>query len=229
MRITRLVCGHCGSILSGLGQDKLFFCSNCGKGWSLGEKGLEPMRVQCRASADSNFPLPFWMVKATVHVLKRTVRNKFTATILRFSSRYEDDVLSSKKSETGGQSDRRIFLFPAFPVDGLPGAGVNLSKHISDLPDEIGVGDTLPDICGGSVSPLDASVLAKSVAVGQEAEKADWLAEIEIVLSSVKSVLIILPCILEVEKVAIAETGVSFFRRSVPDWDEIVDYHSNRT
>lgn len=229
MRITRLVCGHCGSILSGLGQDKLFFCSNCGKGWSLGEKGLEPMLVQCRASADSNLPLPFWMVKATVHVLKRTVRNKFTATMLRFGSRYEDDVLSSKKSETGGQSDRRIFLFPAFHVDGLPGVGVNLSEHIHDLPDEIGVGDTLPDICGGSVSSLDASVLAKSVAVGQEAEKADWLAEIEIVLSSVKSVLIILPCILEVEKVAIAETGVSFFRRSVPDWDEIVDYHSNRT
>ena len=228
MRITRLVCGHCGSILSGLGQDRLFFCSNCGRGWSLGEKGLDPIQVQCRAPADSHLPLPFWMVRATVHVLKRTVRNEFTATMLKFGSRYEEDVLSAKKTETGGQSDRRTFLFPAFPVDGLPGTGVSLSEHIHDLPDKLGAGDLLPDICGGYISPADSVVLARCVAVGQETEKADWLAEIEIVFSSVKSTLIILPCIPEVEKVAIAETGVSFFIRSVPAWSAIVDYRSNR-
>lgn len=228
MRITRLVCRDCGSVLSGLGQDQVFFCSNCGKGWSLGENGLEAMQVQCRASADSHLPLPFWMVTATVHVLKRTVRNEFTATILRFGSRYEEDVLSAKKRETGGQSDRRTFLFPAFSLDGLPGIGVNLSKHIADLPDIIGAEEKLPDICGGSISAADVVVLARCVAVGQEAEKADWLAEIEIVLSSVKSVLIILPCTPEVEMVAIAETGVSFFRRSAPGWDGIVDYHGGR-
>ncbi len=226
MRITRLVCGHCGSVLSGLGQDQLFFCSNCGKGWSPGEKGLEPVQVQCRASADSRLPLPFWLVRATVHILKRTVRNEFISTMLRFGSRYEEDVLSSKKRETGGQSDRRTFLFPAFPVDGLPGTGVALSEHIRDLPEIIGAEDGLPDICGGSISPADAVVLARCVAVGQETEKADWLAEIEIIFSSVKSALIILPCTQEVEKVAVAETGVSFFRRSVSGWYEIVDYHS---
>ena len=226
MRITRLVCRYCGSILSGLGQDQVFFCSNCGKGWSLGKKGLEPIQVQCRASADSHLPLPFWMVKATVHVLKRTVRNEFTATMLKFGSRYEEDVLSAKKRETGGQSDRRTFLFPAFSLDGLPGIGVNLSKHIADLPDIIGAEENLPDICGGSISAVDALVLARCVAVGQEAEKADWLAEIDIALSSVKSALIILPCIMEVEMVSVADTGVSFFRRSAPGWDGMVDYHS---
>ncbi|MCK5786168.1 MAG: hypothetical protein KAH54_06385 [Candidatus Sabulitectum sp.] len=228
MRITRLVCGHCGSVLSGLGQDKLFFCSNCGDGWSLGKKGLEAVNVECRASADSQLPLPFWMVRATVHVLKRTVRNEFTSTMLRFGSRYEEDVLSAKKAETGGQSDRRTLLFPAFPVDGLPGIGVSLSQHVNDLPQAIGPEESLPDMCGGSISPVDAEVLAKCVAVGQETEKADWLAEIEIVLSSVESSLIILPCNLEVEKVVIAETGVAFFRRSTPGWTEIVDYHSGR-
>ena len=228
MRITRLVCAKCGGVLSGLGPDRLFFCSNCGSGWSLGRNGLESIRVQCRAAADSHLPLPFWMVKATVHVLKRTVRNEFTATMLRFSSRYEEDVLATKKAETGGHSDRRIFLFPAFPVDGLPGIGVSLSRHIDLLPDEVGQEKQLPDICGGSITPVDAEVLARCVAVGQETEKADWLAEIEIVLSSVESSLVILPCNLEVEKVVIAETGVAFFRRSTPGWAGIDDYHSSR-
>jgi hypothetical protein len=229
MKITKLVCGHCGTALSGLGQDKLFFCSNCGKGWVLDAGGLEPVQVQCRASSSSRLPLPFWMVSAAVHVLKRTVRNEFTSTIVRFGSRYEEEVLAAKKNETGGFSERRTFLFPAFPVDGLPGTGVALSDKIHELPDELKQGDSLPDICGGSISKADAAVLARSVAVGQETEKADWLAEIEIVLSSVRSTLVILPCSVEVEKVIIAETGVSFFRRSVPDWDGIMDYHSVRT
>jgi len=97
---------------------------------------------------------------------------------------YEEDVLPTKKSETGGQSDKRTFLFPAFPVDGLPGTGVSLSKHINSLPEFNG--DALPDICGGSISPMDASVLARCVAVGQETEKADWLAEIEIVAAEAR-------------------------------------------
>ncbi len=229
MRITRLVCSNCGSILSGLGRDRLFFCSNCGSGWSNGDKGLEPLEIQCRASADSSLPLPFWMVKATTHVLKRTVRNEFTTTMLRFGSSYEEDVLAKKKSETGGLAEKRTFLFPAFPVDGLPGIGVNLSEHISNLPPVVESGNSLPDICGGSISPMDAAVLARCVAVGQETEKADWIAEIEIVLSSVKTAIVILPCFLEVEKVFIAETGVAFFRRSTPEWDGIVDYYSRRT
>ncbi len=229
MRITRLVCAHCGNVLTGLGLDKLFFCDNCGKGWALGDKGLESLDVQCRAPADSALPLPFWMVRATVHVLKRTVRNEFTATMLKFSSRYEEDVLKNKKKETGGSFEKRTLLFPAFPVNGLPGLGVNLSESINSLPRLIDLAEKLPDVCGGSISHNDASILARCVTVGQEAEKSDWLAEIEIVLSSVKSTLVILPCYQEVEKVSIADTGVLFFRRSVPFWDKIVDYHSSRT
>lgn len=228
MRVTRLVCGKCGSILTGLALDKLFFCSNCGSGWSVDSTGLVPVNVQCRASADSLLPLPFWVVKATVHVLKRTVRNEFTSTMLKFSSKFDENVLTGKTRETGGQSERRTFLFPAFPVNGLPGIGVNLSKQLGKMPAVIGNENRLPDVCGGSISPADASVLARCVAVGQETEKADWLAEIEIVLSSVKSAIIILPCFQEVEKIVIAEMGVSFFRRSTPGWEAILDYHSSR-
>ncbi len=183
MRVTRLVCGKCGSILTGLALDKLFFCSNCGSGWSADASGLVPIKVQCRASADSLLPLPFWVVKATVRILKRTVRNEFTSTMIKFSSKFDENVLTGKTRETGGQAEKRTFLFPAFPVDGLPGIGVSLSKQIGNLPSVIGNENRLPDVCGGSISPADASVLARCVAVGQETEKADWLAEIEIVLS----------------------------------------------
>jgi hypothetical protein len=229
MKIAKLVCRHCGSNLSGLSQDRLFFCSSCGKGWVVASEGLLEVEVQCRASSNSHLPLPFWMVRATVHVLKRTVRNEFTSTIIRFGSRYEEDVLAAKKTETGGFSERRTFLFPAFPMDGLPGTGVALSREVGNIPNEAEPGDALPDVCGGSVSEQDAAVLARCIAAGQETEKSDWLAEIEIVLSSVKSTLVVLPCSLEVEKVYVADTGVSFFRRSVADWDRIMDYYSSRT
>lgn len=229
MRVTRLVCGNCGNLLSGLGSDKLFFCSNCGAGWSSSENGLESIDVQCRAPAYSSLPLLFWMVKASVHILKRTVRNEFTATILKLGTRYDRSVLNGKSHETGGQSEKRVFLFPAFPVDGLPGIGVNLSVHADDLPNIIESSQALPDVCAGSISLPDAAVLARCVAVGQETEKSDWIAEIEIVLSQVKTTLVILPCTQEVEKVLVAQTGVSFFRRAVPGWEQMVDYHSHRS
>jgi len=229
MRVTRLVCGNCGLALSGLGSDQLFFCSNCAHSWVIGNQGLEPVEVHCRAGADSPLPLPFWLVNATVHVLKRTVRNDFTSTSITFGSRYQRDLLTGKTRETGGtQAEKRAFLFPAFPVDGLPGIGAALSRHISSLPEALGSEERLPDVCGVSITARDASVLARCVAVAQEAEKPDWLAEIDIILSSVKSVLVILPCVQEVEKVSIAHTGVSFFRRAVLNWEEIADYHHRK-
>jgi hypothetical protein len=226
MRVTRLVCGNCGLALSGLRSDQVFFCSNCGRGWSIGNDGLKPVEVQCRAGADSPLPVPFWQVRATVHVLKRTVRNDFTSTGITFGSRYESDLLKGRSTETGSPAEKRTFLFPAFPVDGLPGIGASLSRHISALPDIQGIEEKLPDICGASIASYDASVLARCVAVAQEAEKPDWLAEIDIILSSVKSVLVILPCVQEVEKVNVAGTGVFFFRRAVLNWEEIADYHN---
>ncbi len=228
MKITRLVCKNCGAALSGLGSDILFLCNNCGAGWSTTGSGLEQIAVQYRAGRDSKLPLPFWMIKASVHVLKRTVRNEFTSTMLKLGSRYDEKTLTGKTRESGSSSDRRTFLFPAFPIKGLPGIGVDLSKQIGNLTKESGKTGDFPDVCGGSISSLDAAVLAKCVAVGQETEKADWLAEIEIVVSSVKSKLVILPSVQEVEKVLITGTGLAFFRRSVPSWDEILNYHSRR-
>ena len=228
MRITKLVCKNCASSLSGLKSDVLFLCSNCGAAWSASGAGLEKISVQYRTDKDSKLPIPFWLVNASVHVLKRTVRNEFTSTILTLGSRYDKDTLPGKTRESGSSSDKRTFLFPAFPIKGLPGIGVDLSKKISDLPKKLDKADSFPDVCGGSISALDAAVLSKCVAVGQETEKADWLAEIEIVVSSVKSELVILSCKQEVEKVVIAGTGLAFFRRSVPVWNEILNYHSKR-
>lgn len=228
MRITRLVCENCGAGLSGLNSDVLFLCTNCGVAWSTTGAGLEEISVQYRTDSDSKLPLPFWLVKANVHVLKRTVRNEFTATMLKLASRYDEKTLPGKTRESGSSSDRRTFLFPAFPIKGLPGLGVDLSKQIGKLPKKIDEINKFPNVCGGSISSIDAAILAKCIAVGQETEKADWLAEIEIVVSSVKSELVILPCKQEVEKVIINGTGLAFFRRSVPYWNEILNYHGSR-
>ena len=224
MRVTRLVCGSCGSFLRGLGTDVIFLCSNCGSGWSGEESGLKPVSIEQRAKPGEGLSLPFWRVSAAVHVLKRTVRNEFTSTILSFSSKYDEGILSGKTRETGSISERREFLFPAFSVNGLPGIGVNLSENLSSLPPILDDSWSYPEVCGGSVSPGDAEVLASCVAVGQETEKADWLAEIELVISAVRSSIVVLPCTQEVEKVHIADTGVSFFRRSVPGWNQIVEF-----
>ena len=224
MRVTRLVCSSCGSFLRGLGTDVIFVCANCGAGWLGGETGLKPLPIQQRARSGEGIPMPFWRVSAAVHVLKRTVRNEFTSTILRFNSKYDDEVLKGKTRETGGISERREFLFPAFSVNGLPGIGVSLSEKLSELPSVLEGSRKYPEVCGGSISRKDAEVLARCVAVGQETEKSDWLAEIQLVLSAVRSSIVILPCTQEVEKVHIAGTGVSFFRRSVTDWDRIIEF-----
>lgn len=224
MRVTRLVCGACGSFLKGLGTDVIFVCTNCGSAWIGGESGLKPVPIEQRAKSDAGTALPFWRVSAAVHVLKRTVRNEFTSTILRLKSKYDEKALKGKTRETGGISEKREFLFPAFSVNGLPGIGVGLSEKISELPPIIEGSWHYPHVCGGSVSPGDAEVLARCVAVGQETEKSDWLAEIELVVSAVKSSVVILPCTQEVEKINIAETGISFFRRSVPDWNRIIEF-----
>ena len=229
MKVTKLVCGSCGSFLRGLGTDVIFICGNCGTGWAGEESGLKPVSVEQRAKPGEGKALPFWRVNAAVHVLKRTVRNEFTSTILRFQSKYDDNVLKGKTRETGGISERREFLFPAFSVKGLPGIGVSLSKKLSELPPLLEGSWKFPDVFGGSVSPGDAEVLARCVAVGQETEKSDWLAEIELVVSAVRSSVVILPCTREVEKIHIAGTGVSFFRRSVPDWNRIMDFKSGES
>lgn len=221
MKVKRLLCGVCGNPLHGLGTDVVFICTNCGSGWTGEGEGLSPLKVEHRAHYGQGLSLPFWRVKAAVHVLKRTVRNEFTTTILSFSSRFDQSTLPGKTRETGGISEKREFLFPAFPVNGLPGLGVSLSENLSQIPDLIDEGSRYPAVCGCSISSTDAQVLTRCVAVGQETEKSDWLAEIELVISNVSSSVVILPCSVEVEKVKIAETGVSFFRRSVPEWDRI--------
>lgn len=229
MKVTRLVCSTCGAPLSGLGTDRLFLCRNCGAGWADGAEGLEKLDVEHRAPQDAELPLPFWKLKASVHVLKRTVRNDFTSTMLRFSSKYDEKAMPGKTRASAGSSQRRIMLFPAFHIKGLPGLGVSLSQKIDSLPPVIQENSSFPYVCGGSVIPRDAQVLGRCVAVGQETEKADWLAEIELVLSSVKVTLVVLPCHAEVEKVHIAETGISFFRRSAPEWTLLMEHRSSIT
>lgn len=229
MKITRLVCRGCGSPLSGLGTDCVFICSTCGRCFAGGGKGLEPLSVEHRALPGSGIPLPFWRVSAAVHVLKRTVRNEFTTTILRFGSMFDSDTLPGKHRDTGGSSERREFLFPAFPVDGLPGIGVNLSRCLESVPPVIDGASGFPNVSGGSVSPEDALVLARCVAVGEETDKSDWLAEIELVISAARSSVVVLPCFPRGEKVLIGETGVSFFRRAVPRWSDILEYIGPQT
>lgn len=226
MKVTRLVCGKCGSDLEGLSNDLVFVCSNCGSGWTGESSTLEPVNVEHLTSGGEGLHLPFWRVRCSVHVLKRKVRNEFTTTILRYGSSFDETEMPGKVRDSATGSDRREFMFPAFPVKGLPGVGVSLSENLDRLPPPLKEGEDYPSVCGASISTADAEVLARCVAVGQETARADWLAEIELVISSAEVCLCVLPCSVEVEKVRVAETGVSFFRRSVPSWNAIADHYS---
>jgi len=224
MRITRLVCGSCGSPLRGLGTDVIFVCTGCGSGWLGEETGLKSVPIEHRAKPGAGIALPFWRISAAVHVLKRTVRKEFTSTILTLDSRYDRNALQEKTRETGGSSQRREFIFPAFSVNGLPGIGVSLSEKSSLLPPVLEETWDYPGVPGGSLSRSDGEILARCIAIGQETEKSDWLAEIELVISAVSSSIVVLPCVQEVEKINVADTGVSFFRRSVLRWDQILEF-----
>jgi hypothetical protein len=126
--------------------------------------------------------------------------------------------------ETGGFHRVRRLVVPAFSLNGLFDLGVRLSAALDELPPEIH--SDWPAMAGVFSGIDEVQDLVRGVCVGQEAAAEDWLADvkIEVVVKSLE--LLVLPAEVEGEMVLLRGTGVSFFRRNMPDLERIQAFHT---
>lgn len=221
--VTVLACGNCRSPLFGLSTDSAFLCSECGSGWGIGTGGLTRLPVSVRAtSGDGSIPLPFWLVEAMVKVESRiTRRGVHHVPVQRgrvFSPRSEPGL-----RETGGASGVRRLVIPAFALNGVFELGVKLSALQETFPGETAGG--WPRLAGVFSDPGEAAELARGVATGQEASSEDWLADLKLSVDVGSTTLLVLPAVVKDEMVQLPWSGLSFFKRNMPDLERILAFH----
>lgn len=209
--------------MSGLSTDTAFLCGNCGRAWGIGAQGLFPLASSVRVSRDqAAIPLPFWLVEAEVTVGSRMTRREvYNVPVQR--GRWFAPGLETGLRETGGSSGARVLAFPAFSVNGVFDIGVKLSTVIERFPEE--VHDRWPRLAGVFTGPGEVADLARGVCIGQEASADDWLADVKLTLVLLSTTLLVLPAVVREETVHLADTGLSFFRRNMPDLERIVAFH----
>ncbi len=213
-----LSCDNCGSELSGLPSDTIFFCSNCGKCW-VSDDGLSRVEALISAGgAKGSIHLPFWEVKASVEVRNRVTRmeNKRTCSDgPRYFTSHHERGLSSTWREVEGKS----IILPAFATTRVLSTGVLLD---GSRPSLLPITDMdFPLVAGGTTTIADAMELARGVAVGIEVAGSDYLAMVDIDFQPSGCRLLALPCLPGSISLMISDSGVAIPFSSMPDWDEI--------
>ncbi|MCD4701951.1 MAG: hypothetical protein K8S24_08870, partial [Candidatus Aegiribacteria sp.] len=108
--LTLLRCSNCGSDLGGLSTDVIFYCSECGKCWISGER-LSPISIEfVRPGGPGSFFLPFWKVDASVNILNRIIRKKFSVSAGGASREFTGSERGLTESDSGSRQVR--FIFP---------------------------------------------------------------------------------------------------------------------
>ena len=221
-QVTLLVCGNCGSQLSGISSDAIFFCSNCGSCW-MAEEGLSRLKaIICGGSETESIHLPFWEVRATIRVLNRVTR---VASVKSFSSgpRYFDPHFESGLMSTWRDSEGKSLIFPAFATGRILSTGVLLDRNPPSMNEIVDM--DYPAVVGGTIIMSDAIELARGIAVGIEVAGEDFLAKVEIDFKPLACRLVALPCMPGKAGLTIADSGVGILYSSMPDWEEIREWH----
>ena len=174
-----LRCGECLRELSGLPDDSIFLCRNCGRAWVSGDRGLTRVGVSLWGeAADGMVFLPFWRVEADVTVHERTTRRRSVRTPATAPRDY--DPLAERGLQTeSGRRVLRSYLVPAVVNSRALSIGVRLR---SSRPDLVLYEGPAPLMVGGSVDADDAVELSRAIAVGEEVARADFLASLDIEL-----------------------------------------------
>jgi hypothetical protein len=217
-----LSCGNCGSRLGGLQSDTIFLCANCGRCWVSDEGLSEVESVVFRDASDDAINLPFWEIKANVHIRERITRMESC------SSPQEGPRFFAPHSERGLQStwrdiEGKSILLPAFSSSRTLSTGVSLDRNPPVLAE---VDDMeFPSVIGGATTIADAIELARGVAVGIEVAADDFLAMVDIDFTPFGCRLIALPCHPRDSSLMIADTGVRVPCSSIEDWADICRWH----
>jgi hypothetical protein len=169
-------------------HDSLFFCSHCGSGARLDERGLETVVSTALLPASGRHARtwrPAWLIEAGVVVDQR----------IRADGRH-----------TEGWRGERTFVIPAFP---LPlGDLVRLARALSTAVGTVGEVPREP-IRGGTLSLEDALTLARHIVVGDEARRADMLASVQVEVTEVSHRLAAIPFEEVAEGLCCAVTGMA--------------------
>ncbi len=187
-----LRCGECLQELSGLPDDSIFLCRNCGRAWVSGGEGLSRVGVSLWGeTGPRRVFLPFWRVEADVTLLERTTRRDRVRTPA--TAPRDFDPLAERGLETeSGRRVLRSYLVPAVVNSRALSIGVSLR---SSRPELVPYEGATPLMVGGSVSSADAVELSRAIAVGEEVARSDFLASLEIELHPMDTDLMGIACL----------------------------------
>ena len=223
-KMVLLRCSNCGSDLSGLPTDVIFYCGSCGRCWISGEK-LRPVKIDfIRTGGPGAVLLPFWKVDASVCIGNRVTRKRTSISSLEgtreFSGR--ERGLSGEASET--RKDR--FIFPAFSTSLVLSIGVKMHRE-NFLPERTQHGLEY-SVRGGAVDMDDACILARGVAVGTEVNRSDFLASVELDIEVVSASIYAIGCTPKEHYFVVNGSEISFPCSAVRDSDLILDSISKK-
>ncbi|MCK4806486.1 MAG: hypothetical protein KAT09_02505 [Candidatus Aegiribacteria sp.] len=217
-KLTLLRCSNCGSDLSGLSTDVIFYCSECGRCWISGER-LSPVSIEfLRIGGSDSIFLPFWKVDASVNILNRVSRKRSSSLVTGVSREFTGRERGLTESDSGSRQVR--FIFPAFSTNLVLSTGVRMHRE-NFLPEKVEDGKRFM-VIGGSVGMDDAALLTRAVAVGVEVNRTDYLASVDLEIEVHSAGIYAIGCTpgKNVFRINGSEIGILF--AAVNDSDEIL-------
>lgn len=218
-KLTLLRCSNCGTDLSGLSTDIIFYCRECGKCWISGER-LTPVSIEFVRTGDTGSVfLPFWKVDASVNIRSRVSRRESsTSGVNGFR-----EFTGRERGLTGSnpESHRDRFIFPAFSTSLVLSTGVRMHGE-NFLPEQTGSGKSFR-VVGGSVGRDDAVSLTRGVAVGVEVNRADFLASVDLDIEVHAAGIYAIGCTPEKHVFRVNDSEIMIPYTAVKDFDEILE------
>lgn len=211
-------CGSCSQPLEGLPDDTVFPCTGCATAWCLGGGDLVPRALEVFAMEEDRLAaLPFWMLDAELEVVRRVTRMAECASPVRLPRRFDPAGERGLRETSDPPRPVRIFV-PAFLTD----RPLSLGRRVTSL-ELAPSGRVLRGLRapGGCVSPDDALLLAKGVAVFMETGGRTHLALVELELRPVHLRLALVGCRVEEQGFRVAGQTLLMPYTTIADAEEI--------
>ncbi len=193
VRLIPLDCPSCGSALHAEPLDVLFLCDHCGTGAVLGDSGLKQIEATGLLPAPgrrAELWKPAWIVEAEVEVSGR---------------------VCADGRATEGWRGERTFVVPAFEL--AIGELTRLAAALGRVWGAVGEVPREP-VTGGILRLEDAMTLVRHMVVGEEVQKPDLLARVEVTIEERSHRLSAIPFERHGDRLRCAVTGVEIAERA---------------
>lgn len=216
--LTLLRCSNCGSDLSGLPADVIFYCCECGRCW-ISDERLSPIDIEfVRVGGSDSVLLPFWKVDASVTMRDRISRRDSSASGVPGFREFTGREMGLTESDSGSRNVR--FIFPAFSTSLVLSTGVRMHRE-NFLPEKTEHGKRFR-VIGGSVGKDDAALLARAVAVGVEVNRTDYLASVDLDIDIHSASIYAIGCTRDKSVLRINGSEIGILLAAINDSDDIL-------